>query len=82
MPLRESSLAPGGPVKPADVVAAAAAEGYSRAMIYRAREALSDQIVSTKGRHNRGNQWALPTTVNATGDSDNTDPDDSTEDSM
>jgi len=72
----------GGPVKPADVVAAAAAEGYSRAMIYRAREALSDQIVSTKGRHNRGNQWALPTTVNATGDSDNTDPDDSTEDSM
>jgi KaiC/GvpD/RAD55 family RecA-like ATPase len=67
----------GAPVKPSDVVAAAAAEGYSRATIYRARELL-DQVVNTKGRKSRGNCWALPSTVGAAPP----DSDDSTEETV
>jgi len=53
----------GAPVKPSDVVHAAAAEGYSRGMVYRARETHSGQIVNTKGRQNPGNCWALSSTA-------------------
>lgn len=53
----------GRPVKPADVVKAGAEEGYNRMMIYRAREALSDQILNTGGRKNPKNRWALASTI-------------------
>jgi putative DNA primase/helicase len=55
----------GVPVKPSDVVAAAAAEGYSRAMIYRAREALASKIVNTKGRQSPRNCWGLLSTIDS-----------------
>lgn len=61
------------PVKPGDAVAAAAAEGYSRAMIYRARDVLSDQILNTKGRKSKGNCWALAATIDAPAPDDSAD---------
>jgi hypothetical protein len=60
----------GKPVKPADVITAAAAEGFSRAMIYRSRDALKDKILNTVGRKGRGNCWALASTIEAVTDSE------------
>jgi len=58
----------GKPVKPAEVIAAAAEAGFSRAMVYRAREAQQSEIINTIGRKSPANCWALPTTVNAGAD--------------
>jgi hypothetical protein len=49
----------GEPVKPADVVEAAAEAGYSRKTLYRARTALDGQIVNTEGRKHPANYWKL-----------------------
>lgn len=51
--------AAGEPMAPKDVVAAAAEAGYSRAMVYRARESLQGEIVNSKGRKHRENEWML-----------------------
>ena len=48
-----------GPVTPKEVVEAAQEVGYSRMTVYRAREALGEQIVNSKGRKNPGNCWQL-----------------------
>lgn len=47
-----------GPMKVKDIIAAGEAEGFSRAMIYRARKE-NDQIVNTKGHRHPQNRWAL-----------------------
>ncbi len=51
--------AAGEPVSPKEVVAAAKDAGIGRAMIYRARETLSAEIVNTGGRRSPANKWAL-----------------------
>lgn len=48
-----------GPMRPRDIVAAGEEASYSRRTIYRAREALGDRIVGTKGVKDPGNEWAL-----------------------
>ena len=50
--------AAGEPLAPKEVVAAGQEEGYSRALIYRAREALDAQIRNTAGRRDPHNLWA------------------------
>lgn len=45
------------PLHPKEIVEAGKAEGFGRAMIYRAREALKEQIESTGGRRNPGTLW-------------------------
>lgn len=60
----------GAPVKPSDAVAAGAAEGFSRAMIYRARDA-DKTILNTVGRKGRGNCWALASTIEGASDPEN-----------
>lgn len=45
------------PLAPKDVVAQAAEEGFSRAMVFRARKALGDQIQDTAGRRSPANLW-------------------------
>ncbi|MFP4395408.1 MAG: AAA family ATPase, partial [Anaerolineales bacterium] len=45
------------PLAPKDVVAQAAEEGFSRAMVFRARKALGEQIQDTAGRRNPANLW-------------------------
>jgi len=47
------------PLKPKDIIEMARAEGYSRAMVYRAREQLGEQIVNTQGRQSPDNAWTL-----------------------
>lgn len=49
----------GEPVRPREVMEAAAEAGFSRAMINRARKALQGEIVNTKGRQHPENEWAL-----------------------
>ncbi len=60
----------GHPVKPSDAVAAAASEGFSRAMIYRARDT-NKEILNTVGRKGRGNCWALASTIETATDPEN-----------
>jgi hypothetical protein len=62
----------GAPVKSSDIVAAATAEGYSRAMIYRAHDA-DKRILNTVGRKGRGNCWALASTIEAAADPETTE---------
>lgn len=50
----------GEPVKPQDVVEAAKEEGYSRSVVYDARNLLEDQVVNTQGRRSPYNRWAFP----------------------
>ncbi len=47
----------GEPLAPKEVVAAGQEEGYSRALIYRARELLGRQVHSTAGRRNPRSLW-------------------------
>jgi len=47
------------PLKPKDAIELASAEGYSRAMIYRARAELEGQITDTEGRKSPDNKWKL-----------------------
>lgn len=49
----------GEPVRPKQVVEAAKDAGYSRATVYRTREALKDQILNTVGRKAPDNRWRL-----------------------
>jgi len=52
--------AAGAPVKPADVVRAAAQEGFPRRTLYRARQALADQVVDLGNRpRDPGKLWTL-----------------------
>jgi hypothetical protein len=51
--------AAGGPMRPADVVALAAEEGYSRATLYRARGMLGNRVRDTRGRRDPVNTWKL-----------------------
>jgi AAA domain len=54
--------AAGAPVKPADVVRAAAEAGFSRLTLYRARWALDAQVVDLgTGLHDPGKLWTLAT---------------------
>ncbi len=48
----------GEPLAPKEVVATGQEEGYSRAMIYRARELLGQKVRSTAGRRNPYSLWA------------------------
>lgn len=48
-----------GPSRAKDVLAAADAEGFSRAMVYRARGELEARIVNTHGHKHPKNRWAL-----------------------
>jgi hypothetical protein len=50
--------AAGEPLAPKEIVATGQEEGYSRAMIYRARETLDAQIRNTAGRRDPHNLWA------------------------
>jgi len=50
--------AAGEPLAPKEIVAAGQEEGYSRALIYRAREVLGAQIRNTAGRRAPHNLWA------------------------
>jgi hypothetical protein len=50
--------APDG-LRPAEVVAAGAGDGYERGLIYRAREALGGRIENTAGRQHPRNRWKL-----------------------
>lgn len=47
----------GEPMKPQEVVELAEVEGYSRAMVYRARKTLEGQVTSTEGRRSPENKW-------------------------
>ncbi len=49
----------GEPVAPKEIVAAGQAAGFSRAMIYRARESLGDQVVTSRGRQHPRTGWRL-----------------------
>lgn len=60
----------GEPVTPKEIIAAAKLAGYSRAMIYRARETMKTEIINTDGRRAPGNKWSLA-------DADPSDPPDS-----
>lgn len=46
-----------GPMKPKDVIDLADAEGYERAMVYRARKKLEGVVVNTLGNRNPKNEW-------------------------
>ena len=48
----------GEPLAPQDIVAAAKGLGFSRATVFRAREALGTQIRNTAGRRDPHNLWA------------------------
>lgn len=48
-----------GATKPAEIVADAAEQGYSRAIVYRARKALGARIKNTTGYQNPKNCWEL-----------------------
>lgn len=49
----------GGPAKPREVVAMAEEEGFSQAVVFRARKALEGMVVDTAGRQVQGNRWML-----------------------
>ncbi len=49
----------GEPMQPKTLIEMGAAAGYSRRMIYRAREELGAQIVNSHGRQHPSNGWAL-----------------------
>lgn len=51
--------AAGEPVQPKTVIEAAAAAGFGRQMIYRARTGLGSQIVNSLGRKHPQNGWML-----------------------
>jgi len=51
--LRESAT----PLAPKDIVAEARTLAFSRAMVYRAREVLGDQVRNTAGRRDPQNLW-------------------------
>ncbi len=46
-----------GPMKPRDIIDLADAEGYERAMVYRARQKLAGLVVDTLGRKHPKNEW-------------------------
>ena len=48
----------GEPLAPQDIVAAAKELGFSRATVFRAREALGAQVRNTAGRRDPNNLWA------------------------
>jgi len=52
-------LESGEPMKPQELIELAAEEGYSRAMLYRAKKAMPDQVVDTCGGTHPNNKWAL-----------------------
>ncbi len=52
-------LAEQGRLAPAQVVAIGKQAGYSQATVYRARKKLGEQVIDTKGRHQKHNKWAL-----------------------
>lgn len=60
--------AAGKPVSPKDIVEAAESEGFSRIMVYRAREELTGQIVNTLGRKDPRNAWTLAELLDEDGD--------------
>jgi hypothetical protein len=49
----------GEPVRPKRILELAEAAGYSRATVFRARQALAGQVVNTGGQRNPENQWTL-----------------------
>ena len=49
--------AAGEPLAPKEIVATGQEEGYSRALIYRAREVLGEKVRSTAGRRNPRSLW-------------------------
>lgn len=59
-----------GPMRPRDVIGAAEEAGYSRRTVYRARAALEDRIVNTKGPRDPSAEWALSEQAGANGDLD------------
>ena len=48
-----------GPMKPKDVIAAGAQEGFSRSSIYSARQKLRGYVVNTDGKNSPNNCWKL-----------------------
>jgi KaiC/GvpD/RAD55 family RecA-like ATPase len=52
-------LEAGKPVKPSDIVELGKDFGYSRSIIYRAREALASRIKNSEGRRSPQNEWEL-----------------------
>ena len=48
-----------GPMKPQEVVRAAKAAGFSRAVVYRARRQLAGRIANTKSANSPENRWVL-----------------------
>jgi hypothetical protein len=57
--LMETLQENGRPMNPKTLVELAEAAGFSRAMVYRARNQSNDRIVDTEGRRNPNNKWAL-----------------------
>jgi len=49
----------GEPVKPKEIVRMAEEEGFSQAVVYRARKALEGTVVDTEGKQAPGNRWTL-----------------------
>ena len=48
-----------GPMRPKDVIELAEQEGFSRRIVYIAREKLENKVVNTKGRKHPQNEWQL-----------------------
>ena len=49
----------GQPLKPKQVVALAREAGFTRGVVFRAREEAGDLILDTEGRRHPGNRWTL-----------------------
>ena len=52
-------LQEGGPLRPQEIVEQAAAEGFSRRTVYRAREKLAERIADSEGNRHPENQWII-----------------------
>jgi len=48
-----------GPLRPQEIVEQAAAEGFSRRTVYRAREKLAERIADSKGNRHPENRWSI-----------------------
>ena len=55
--LEEMLQSADGPLKPSDLVTLGELEGFSRAMIYRARKGLGSKVHDTEGHKSPGNAW-------------------------